>query len=239
MRRKCVCTNKLSSLVFFFFFFLLNLIHAHTFVLSLTHTLTLCDWCSFPASVYTARQMVVCFTVHLRPDWFIYLSVLVPPLVCSDIKLFEALLAARATTIAICWISLFTLFVRCFLLRVLPVGAIVFRFFFPHVYSIFGKPQQLFIFSFNRLLPWNSMMPRYLCEFLCVRASVLSTHLGGGFCFRNILLFYNVLMEHLGSPVSLWVMQRGGISQWESFSQLLFYEPQHHSPISFTLSASM
>lgn len=70
--------------------------------------------CGSPMSPHTTRQMVVCFTVHLHPDWFIYLFVLVPSLFCLDSKLFRAILAVRVTIIAICWISLLTLSVHCF-----------------------------------------------------------------------------------------------------------------------------
>lgn len=93
------------------------------FSFSLYHTNTRIDtmWqrCNSPVGAYTTRQMVVCFTVHPHPDWFICLSVLVPSLFCPDSKLFRAISAATVTTISICWISLLTLiFVTDFFLCV-------------------------------------------------------------------------------------------------------------------------
>lgn len=83
---------------------------ANSFTLTHAHIDPVWQWCSSPLSVYTAKQMVVCFTVQLHPDWFICLSVLVPSLVCLNSKLFGAALAVRVTTIAICWIILASLF---------------------------------------------------------------------------------------------------------------------------------
>lgn len=96
---------------------------------SLYHTNTRTDtmWqrCSSPVSAYTTRQMVVCFTVHPHPDWFIYLSVLVPSLFvwtpsCSELsqplRLPPSLFVGSA-----CWHFLFCFFVLFYCNWLFPI----------------------------------------------------------------------------------------------------------------------
>lgn len=82
-----------------------NLSQCFDFLSPLSHTLwPLRQWCSSPASAY-CRQMVVCFTVHLHPDWFICLSVLVPSHVCSTSSCSEILYpCCEGYHATICWI---------------------------------------------------------------------------------------------------------------------------------------
>ena len=69
--------------------------------------------------------MVVHFIVHLRPDWFVYSPALMPPLVCTDSKLFKAALAAWVTSGDIYWINLITVFAYRYFIYILPIKAVM------------------------------------------------------------------------------------------------------------------
>lgn len=101
-----------NALVFVCFFLLFShscpVIHPHKH----THLIDpMCQWCSSPLSVYIAKQMGLCFIVHLQSDWFIYLPLSAPSPVCSDSKLFRS--STKVIAITICW-EFFTWALSCF-----------------------------------------------------------------------------------------------------------------------------